>query len=146
MTQTDPTLIQIDSKPFAITLEPGSSLANKTGSWRDKRPVYVHRLPPCNHACPAGENIQQWLYHAESGDYEAALSVEIARVEPNEIVAPESLFAAPGFARLMKETRVAAVTHRNGNVAAEEFAARGLAARAFNGRAAEESREVSTFE
>ncbi|MGA2756377.1 MAG: NAD(P)-binding protein [Solirubrobacteraceae bacterium] len=72
MTQTDPALIQIDSKPFAITLQPGSSLANKTGSWRDKRPVYVHRLPPCNHACPAGENIQQWLYHAESGDYEAA--------------------------------------------------------------------------
>ena len=72
MTQTEPTPIQIDSKPFAITLEPGSSLANKTGSWRDKRPVYVHRLPPCNHACPAGENIQQWLYHAESGDYEAA--------------------------------------------------------------------------
>ena len=30
---------------------------------------------------------------------EAALSVEIARVEPNEIVAPESLFADPGFAR-----------------------------------------------
>jgi NADPH-dependent glutamate synthase beta subunit-like oxidoreductase/Pyruvate/2-oxoacid:ferredoxin oxidoreductase delta subunit len=72
MTQTDPRLIQIDSKPFAITLEPGSSLANKTGSWRDRRPVYVHKLPPCNHACPAGENIQQWLYHAESGDYEAA--------------------------------------------------------------------------
>ena len=72
MTQTDPQLTEIDSKPFAITLEPGSSLANKTGSWRDKRPVYVHRLPPCNHGCPAGENIQQWLYHAESGDYEAA--------------------------------------------------------------------------
>ena len=59
-------------KPFAITLDPGSSLANKTGSWREERPVYVHRLPPCNHACPAGENIQQWLYHAESGNYEAA--------------------------------------------------------------------------
>jgi NADPH-dependent glutamate synthase beta subunit-like oxidoreductase len=59
-------------KPFAITLDVGSSLANKTGSWREERPVYVHRLPPCNHACPAGENIQQWLYHAESGDYEAA--------------------------------------------------------------------------
>jgi NADPH-dependent glutamate synthase beta subunit-like oxidoreductase len=59
-------------KPFAITLDVGSSLANKTGSWRQERPVYVHRLPPCNHACPAGENIQQWLYHAESGDYEAA--------------------------------------------------------------------------
>ena len=59
-------------KPFAITLDVGSSLANKTGSWREERPVYIHRLPPCNHACPAGENIQQWLYHAESGDYETA--------------------------------------------------------------------------
>jgi len=59
-------------KPFAITLEVGSSLANKTGAWRDERPVYVDRLPPCNAGCPAGENIQQWLYHAEEGDYEAA--------------------------------------------------------------------------
>ncbi len=59
-------------KPFAITLDPGSSLANHTGSWRTERPVYVDRLPPCNVACPAGENIQGWLAHAESGDYEAA--------------------------------------------------------------------------
>jgi 2-oxoacid:acceptor oxidoreductase delta subunit (pyruvate/2-ketoisovalerate family) len=59
-------------KPFAITLDPGSSLANHTGTWRNLRPEYVDRLPPCNHACPAGENIQGWLYHAESGDYEAA--------------------------------------------------------------------------
>jgi NADPH-dependent glutamate synthase beta subunit-like oxidoreductase len=59
-------------KPFAITLDVGSSLANKTGSWRTLRPVYLDRLPPCNHACPAGENIQGWLYHAESADYESA--------------------------------------------------------------------------
>jgi len=59
-------------KPFAITLEVGSSLANKTGSWRVERPLYVDRLPPCNNACPAGENIQQWLYLAEDGSYEAA--------------------------------------------------------------------------
>jgi 2-oxoacid:acceptor oxidoreductase delta subunit (pyruvate/2-ketoisovalerate family) len=59
-------------KPFAITLNPGSSLANHTGSWRTMRPVYVDRLPPCNAACPAGENIQGWLFHAESGDYEKA--------------------------------------------------------------------------
>ena len=58
--------------PFAITLDVGTSLANLTGAWRTSRPVYVDRLPPCNHACPAGENIQGWLYHAESGDYEAA--------------------------------------------------------------------------
>src|SRR6266540_1745878 len=62
-------------KPFAITLDVGSSLANKTGSWRTERPGYVHRLPPCNHACPAGENIQDWLYHAEEGDYETAWRV-----------------------------------------------------------------------
>ncbi len=59
-------------KPFAITLDPGSSLANHTGSWRTVRPVYVDRLPPCNDACPSGENIQGWLFHAESGDYESA--------------------------------------------------------------------------
>ncbi len=59
-------------KPFAITLDVGSSLANKTGSWRTERPVYVDLMPPCNHACPAGENIQQWLYQAEDGSYEQA--------------------------------------------------------------------------
>src|SRR5271165_6904335 len=59
-------------KPFAITLDVGSSLTNKTGSWRVERPVYLDRLPPCNDACPAGENIQQWLYLAEDGSYEAA--------------------------------------------------------------------------
>jgi len=68
-------------KPFAITLDPGSSLANRTGSWRTVRPVYVDRLPPCNQACPAGENIQGWLFHAESGDYEKAWR-ELVRNNP----------------------------------------------------------------
>jgi len=58
--------------PFAVTLDVGSSLANRTGSWRTERPVYLDRLPPCNNACPAGENIQAWLAYAEEGDYEAA--------------------------------------------------------------------------
>ncbi|MBI5429939.1 MAG: NAD(P)-binding protein [Nitrosomonadales bacterium] len=62
-------------KPFAITLDPGSSLANHTGSWRTRKPVYLDRLPPCNAGCPAGENIQGWLFHAESGDYEKAWRV-----------------------------------------------------------------------
>ncbi len=63
------------NKPFAITLKPGTSLSNLTGSWRSARPVYLDRLPPCNNACPAGENIQGWLFHAESGDYEQAWRV-----------------------------------------------------------------------
>lgn len=56
-----------DGKPYAITLNVGSSLANKTGSWRDERPLYVDRMPPCNDGCPAGENVQAWLYEAEEG-------------------------------------------------------------------------------
>lgn len=59
-------------KPFAISLDVGSSLANHTGAWRVERPVYRDFLPPCNAACPAGENIQQWLYDAEDGSYERA--------------------------------------------------------------------------
>jgi NADPH-dependent glutamate synthase beta subunit-like oxidoreductase len=59
-------------KPFAITLEIGSSRANHTGSWRTERPVYVHRTAPCSIACPAGENPQAWLYPAEEGGYEQA--------------------------------------------------------------------------
>ena len=59
-------------KPFAITLDVGSSLANHTGTWRTERPVYVHLMPPCNDACPAGENVQGWLYPAEEGHYEQA--------------------------------------------------------------------------
>ncbi|MEW6681403.1 MAG: NAD(P)-binding protein [Nitrospirota bacterium] len=62
----------MERKPFAITLDPSSSLANQTGNWRTKRPVYVSRLAPCNHACPAGEDIQGWLYLAEEGRYEEA--------------------------------------------------------------------------
>lgn len=62
----------MDRKPFAITLDPNSSLANHTGHWRTMKPVYVDRLPPCNQACPAGENIQAWLYLAEQGAYAEA--------------------------------------------------------------------------
>ena len=65
-------------KPFAITLDVGSSLANRTGSWRSERPVYVDRLPPCNNACPAGENIQKWLYAAEAGDVVGGVAGSLA--------------------------------------------------------------------
>ncbi|NNN13933.1 MAG: NAD(P)-binding protein [Acidimicrobiaceae bacterium] len=65
-------------KPYAITLEVGTSRSNKTGSWRVERPVYLDRLPPCNQECPAGENIQGWLYHAEEGNYEEAWQVLMA--------------------------------------------------------------------
>jgi formate dehydrogenase beta subunit len=43
-----------------------------TGPFRTRRPVYVDLLPPCNNACPAGENIQAWLALAQAGQYRAA--------------------------------------------------------------------------
>ena len=43
-----------------------------TGALRSQRPEYVDFLPPCNHACPAGENIQAWLALAQAGDFEGA--------------------------------------------------------------------------
>ncbi|MGI9234556.1 MAG: NAD(P)-binding protein [Woeseiaceae bacterium] len=43
-----------------------------TGALRTRRPDYVDFLPPCNDACPAGENIQAWLALAQSGQFEAA--------------------------------------------------------------------------
>lgn len=61
--------------PFAISLEVGSSLENETGSWRTEKPVYVHNLPPCNKACPAGEKCQEWLFYAEEGRYQQAWEV-----------------------------------------------------------------------
>ena len=39
---------------------------------RSRMPVYVDLLPPCNNACPAGENIQEWLRLVKAGQEEAA--------------------------------------------------------------------------
>ena len=36
---------------------------SRAGPVRTERPLYVDLLPPCNAACPAGENIQAWLAH-----------------------------------------------------------------------------------
>jgi NADPH-dependent glutamate synthase beta subunit-like oxidoreductase len=60
--------------PFAITLGPGTSRADLTGSWRTERATYVTRRAPCGNACPAGEAVRDWLYDAEEGEagYERA--------------------------------------------------------------------------
>ena len=42
------------------------------GPVRERRPVYVDLLPPCNAGCPAGENIQAWLAHMQAGEHEQA--------------------------------------------------------------------------
>jgi NADPH-dependent glutamate synthase beta subunit-like oxidoreductase len=45
------------------------------------RPQYIDRLPPCNHACPAGENVQAWLAAAQAGRYREAWEI-IVRDNP----------------------------------------------------------------
>ena len=45
---------------------------SRAGPVRERRPVYVDLLPPCNAGCPAGENIQAWLAHATAGRHEQA--------------------------------------------------------------------------
>ncbi len=52
-----------------------------TGALRTRRPEYVDFLPPCNDACPAGENIQAWLALAQAGEFEAAWR-ELVRNNP----------------------------------------------------------------
>jgi NADPH-dependent glutamate synthase beta subunit-like oxidoreductase len=46
-----------------------------TGSSRNKKPLYVDFFPPCNQACPAGENIQEWLALAQEGKFFEAWKV-----------------------------------------------------------------------
>jgi NADPH-dependent glutamate synthase beta subunit-like oxidoreductase len=73
-----------------MTTRPGDSLRDvtplpdlehglsRTGPVRQRRPVYVDLLPPCNAGCPAGENIQAWLSHAQAGRHEQAWRALVA--------------------------------------------------------------------
>jgi NADPH-dependent glutamate synthase beta subunit-like oxidoreductase len=55
-----------------LTSPPDLEHEHRTGPQRTQRPVYEDILPPCNHACPAGEDIQGWLALAQAGDLQEA--------------------------------------------------------------------------
>lgn len=57
----------------------GSS--GKVGPVRVRMPIYVDLLPPCNNACPAGENIQEWLRLVKAGEDELAFK-ELVKNNP----------------------------------------------------------------
>ena len=61
-------------KPFAITLDVGSSLANKTGSWRTERPSTSTGCRRATTPVPRARTSRHWLYRAEAGEdgYERA--------------------------------------------------------------------------
>jgi len=58
--------------PKDLTAPPDLQHERRTGPVRAQRPVYLDILPPCNHACPAGEDIQGWLALAQALRFEEA--------------------------------------------------------------------------
>ncbi|MDR0847958.1 MAG: NAD(P)-binding protein [Propionibacteriaceae bacterium] len=53
-----------------------SSTSGRVGPVRSRMPVYMDFLPPCNNACPAGENIQEYLRLVKAGqEHEAWLEI-----------------------------------------------------------------------
>lgn len=48
------------------------SRSHGTGPVRNRHPEYVTYQPPCAAACPAGENIREWLALAQAGRYREA--------------------------------------------------------------------------
>ena len=61
------------TKPADLTAH-----AAGTGPMRKQRPLYVDFMPPCNSACPAGENIQAWMNEAQAGNYFEAFQILVA--------------------------------------------------------------------
>ena len=59
-------------KPSDITPVVDLGRHGGTGPARRRRPVYVDLLPPCNHACPAGEDVQAWLALAQASRFREA--------------------------------------------------------------------------
>ncbi len=55
------------TRPLDLTHE-----KHNVGPQRIQRPIYADLLPTCNNACPAGENIQAWLTHAQAGRFKEA--------------------------------------------------------------------------
>ncbi|HEY5116368.1 MAG TPA: NAD(P)-binding protein, partial [Nakamurella sp.] len=62
----------VDRTKDVTSLPDLSHGVSRSGPVRERRPVYVDLLPPCNAGCPAGENIQAWLAHTTAGHPEQA--------------------------------------------------------------------------
>lgn len=58
-----------------ISISRGYMDWNKTGAWRTQRPFYEDKTPPCNAACPAGNDIVTFIQKIDQGDFEGAWSL-----------------------------------------------------------------------
>lgn len=61
-----------DGRPDITQLPDLAEGVGRVGPVRTRMPIYVDLLPPCNNACPAGENIQEWLRLTKANEDEAA--------------------------------------------------------------------------
>ncbi len=59
-----------DMPPLVVSL--GNTLYNKTGSWRYMRPVYHDKTAPCCEACPAGSDVEGYVYLTSQGRLDEA--------------------------------------------------------------------------
>nr|VFJ92082.1 MAG: NADPH-dependent glutamate synthase beta chain [Candidatus Kentron sp. LFY]VFJ94436.1 MAG: NADPH-dependent glutamate synthase beta chain [Candidatus Kentron sp. LFY] len=59
-------------KRHDITRPPDLAHEQFSGPQRTQRPQYVDLLPPCNNACPAGENVQAWLALVQQRQFKEA--------------------------------------------------------------------------
>jgi 2-oxoacid:acceptor oxidoreductase delta subunit (pyruvate/2-ketoisovalerate family) len=59
-----------DFPPMNTSL--GNMLHNRTGSWRFIKPLYEDKTPPCQNACPAGNDIEGWIKLLQKGELEKA--------------------------------------------------------------------------
>jgi 2-oxoacid:acceptor oxidoreductase gamma subunit (pyruvate/2-ketoisovalerate family) len=48
---------------------------NKTGNWRLLTPSYTTKTPPCNHNCPAGTDVREFVRLAGENQFDAALDI-----------------------------------------------------------------------
>ncbi len=55
-----------------ISISRGDMDWNKTGAWRTQRPFYENKTPPCNAACPAGNDIVGFIQKITQDDFEGA--------------------------------------------------------------------------
>jgi len=72
----------MEKLPLGLVMELRNVVPYKTGSWRTLMPINVMHTPPCNHACPAGNDIRGFLrVLAENKDYEQAWHI-LTRTNP----------------------------------------------------------------
>ncbi|MBW2603239.1 MAG: FAD-dependent oxidoreductase [Deltaproteobacteria bacterium] len=72
----------MEKLPLGLVLDLRKVVPYKTGSWRTLMPINIAHTPPCNNACPAGNDIRGFLrVLAEKKDYEQAWHI-LTRTNP----------------------------------------------------------------